>query len=69
MRKLLSYLTVTLIILLFATTLKASPDTTSVEGRWDITVYDSGNAIPSWLEIVHSGTHTLVGQFVGPGGS
>jgi len=69
MRKLLSYLTITLIILLFATTIKASPDTTSVEGRWDITVYDSGKMIPSWLEVVHSGTHTLVGQFVGPGGS
>ena len=49
--------------------MKAAPDTSSVEGRWDITVYNSGQTMPSWLEVVHSGLHTLVGQFVGVGGS
>jgi Domain of Unknown Function (DUF1080) len=41
----------------------------SIEGRWDMTIYMSGKEYPSWLEIHHSGTHTLVGSFVGAGGS
>ena len=69
MRKLFSYSIISLISLLLINTIKASPDSTSVEGRWDITIYDSGKTMPSWLEVVHSGLHTLVGQFVGTGGS
>jgi 3-keto-disaccharide hydrolase len=42
---------------------------TEIEGRWDITMYGDGKQFPSWLEVRHSGLHTLVGQFVGPGGS
>jgi len=45
------------------------PDSVSIEGRWDITVDMSGKPIPSWLEVRHSGIHTLVGRFVGGGGS
>jgi hypothetical protein len=45
------------------------PDPSSIEGRWDITIYISGKELPSWLEVSHSGFHTLVGQFVGTGGS
>ncbi len=44
-------------------------ETVSIEGRWDITVYDSERQFPSWLEVRHSGLHTLVGRFVGGGGS
>ena len=40
-----------------------------LEGRWDLTLYKSGKSFPSWLEVRHSGTRTLVGQFVGMGGS
>jgi hypothetical protein len=40
-----------------------------IEGRWDMTIYMSGKEYPSWLEVHHSGTHTLVGSFVGAGGS
>ncbi|HRI22741.1 MAG TPA: DUF1080 domain-containing protein, partial [Panacibacter sp.] len=40
-----------------------------LEGRWDITVDEDGKKVPSWLEVHHSGLHTLVGQFVGSGGS
>jgi hypothetical protein len=40
-----------------------------IEGRWDLTVYAAGKEMPSWLEVSHSGTHILVGQFVGAGGS
>jgi hypothetical protein len=45
------------------------PDSISIEGRWDITVDMDGNPVPSWLEVHHSGLHTLVGRFVGGGGS
>jgi hypothetical protein len=41
----------------------------TIEGRWDLTMYDGVKQYPSWLEVSHSGLHTLVGQFVGPGGS
>ena len=44
-------------------------DSSTIEGRWDITIDIDGKKSPSWLEIRHSGLHTLVGQFVGTGGS
>ena len=69
MRKLFFYSVISLISLFWANSIKASADTSSVEGRWDITIYDAGKTMPSWLEVVHSGLHTLVGQFVGTGGS
>ena len=34
-----------------------------IEGRWDITIDQEGKSLPSWLEVEHSGTHTLVGRF------
>lgn len=39
-------------------------DSSTVEGRWDLTMYADGKEYPSWLEIRHSGTHMLVGHFV-----
>lgn len=69
MRKLFYYLIILLISLSLVNTIEAAPDTSSVEGRWDITIYNAGKTMPSWLEVVHSGLHTLVGQFVGAGGS
>jgi hypothetical protein len=41
----------------------------SLEGRWDLTIMMAGKESPSWLEIRHSGTSTLVGHFVGVVGS
>ena len=39
-------------------------------GRWDITIpQPDGSERGSWLEVRHSGVETLVGQFVGTGGS
>jgi len=38
-------------------------------GRWDLTVRDGRTAYPSWLEIKLSGRKTLVGRYVGRGGS
>ena len=38
-------------------------------GRWDLVVQRGQQTSPSWLEVERSGTATLVGQFVGSGGS
>ena len=50
-------------------TLFAKPDSSSIEGRWDITINMSGRNVPSWLGITHSGTHHFIGEYVGSGGS
>ena len=44
-------------------------DTAALLGRWDLMVYMSGRAAPSWFEVIKSGTRMLVGRFVGGGGS
>ena len=41
----------------------------TLEGRWDMTIDMAGREVPSWLEVRHSGLSTLVGDFVGSGGS
>ena len=38
-------------------------------GRWDLKVEQAGETAPSWMEIKLSGTHILVGSFVGTTGS
>jgi hypothetical protein len=48
----------------------AAPDTVvSFIGRWDLVVHYPNKEVPSWLEIQSSGVRTLVGRFVGGGGS
>lgn len=69
------YLFIPLVVILFSFTtlpglrsehtLEASP----LEGRWDLTVKVGDKEVPSWLEVRHSGLSTLVGEFVGSGGS
>jgi hypothetical protein len=46
-----------------------APNASPVEGRWDLTIQLGERTGPAWLEITHSGSSTLVGQFVGTGGS
>lgn len=41
----------------------------SLIGRWDLTVDEGGHEAASWLEVEVSGLETLVGRFVGSGGS
>jgi hypothetical protein len=41
----------------------------SLEGRWDMTIHMNGQEYPSWLEVDHSGFHTLVGELVSISGS
>jgi len=51
-----------LLFALFATvTLQAQ---NKLEGRWNLVIEKEGQQLPSWLEIEHSGTKTLVGRFV-----
>lgn len=45
------------------------PDLPALIGRWDVTVHQPGKEVPSWLEVSHSGRSTLVGRWVGGGGS
>ena len=60
-------------LLLAVCTVQANNNTkplaSPLEGRWDITVDVAGKPSPSWLEVRHSGNHTLIGQFVGFSGS
>jgi hypothetical protein len=44
-------------------------DPNPIEGRWDMVIMQDGKELPSWLEIRHSGNHTLVGRFVYASGS
>jgi hypothetical protein len=53
-----------------AKTLAQSPSASdALVGRWDLVVQRGTQTAPSWLEVERSGTATLVGQFVGSGGS
>lgn len=51
-------------LLLLFTTLSFAQQINPIEGRWDMVISQEGEELPSWLEIRHSGTHTLVGRFV-----
>jgi hypothetical protein len=66
-------LTVFLLITLFSgiavTAAPVNPERPAILGRWDMTVKVGNMELPSWLEVTLSGTHHLVGQFVGFGGS
>ncbi len=61
--------TLTALWALFSIQAHAKPLATPLEGRWDITVDMAGKPAPSWLEVTHSGNHTLVGRFVSVSGS
>ena len=62
-------LSIYLVVFFSSKTLHAQPGSSPIIGRWDITIDVAGKHEPSWLEVIHSGTRTLVGRFVGPGGS
>lgn len=56
-------------VLLFIMRGGYAADPAPLIGRWDITVHMPGKEMPSWLEVIRSGISTLVGRFVGGGGS
>ena len=74
-RQIFLYLSASIVLLFLKSVANAEnshtqkPDTSSIEGKWDITINISGKMSPSWLEVAHSGLNTLVGYFVGTGGS
>ncbi|AMY12031.1 hypothetical protein LuPra_05303 [Luteitalea pratensis] len=54
----------------YSATLAQSPSASdALLDRWDLVVQRGTQTSPSWLEVERSGTATLVGQFVGSGGS
>ena len=55
---------VALSVLLAIPTMAYSQQINPIEGRWDMVISQDGKDLPSWLEIRHSGTRTLVGRFV-----
>ena len=46
------------------TSLIHAQESNPIEGRWNLVISKDGKKLPSWLEIRHSGFHTLVGRFV-----
>lgn len=52
-----------------ASTTAAAQANAPVIGRWDLTVQGTNATFPSWMEVTLSGSRTLVGRFVGGGGS
>ncbi len=69
MKRLLSLIITTASIITTSNAQHEPVKAPTIEGRWDITVHEDGKDKPSWLEISHSGIKTLVGHFVGDGGS
>jgi hypothetical protein len=51
-------------LLLAAVATVSAQQINPLEGRWDMVISYEGKELPSWLEVRHSGTHTLVGRFV-----
>jgi hypothetical protein len=48
----------------FLSTVCFAQTSSAIEGRWDITIDMNGKTAPGWLEVRHSGLHTLVGDVV-----
>ncbi|HRG10666.1 MAG TPA: DUF1080 domain-containing protein, partial [Cyclobacteriaceae bacterium] len=57
------YPRLTLIVLTLMATITLQAQN-KLEGRWNLLIEKDGQQLPSWLEIEHSGTKTLVGRFV-----
>ncbi len=71
MKPLLRYLTLSVMTGFFfsmsaiaAATPKQHENNNAIQGRWDIVIQKDGKELPSWLEVYHSGTKTLIGRFV-----
>lgn len=69
MKRLLSLIITTTSLITITNAQHEPAKAPTIEGRWDITVHEEGKDKPSWLEISHSGIKTMVGHFVGDGGS
>ncbi|MFB9054349.1 DUF1080 domain-containing protein [Formosa undariae] len=52
-----------LFLMAFNLTLLQAQEGHSLEGKWNLTIDQEGNELPSWLEIRHSGSKALIGRF------
>ncbi|MHA7943202.1 3-keto-disaccharide hydrolase [Formosa sp. 3Alg 14/1] len=52
-----------LFLMAFNLTLLQAQEGHSLEGKWNLTIDQDGKKLPSWLEIRHSGSKTLIGRF------
>ena len=69
MKKAIGMLALPLLFCISVARAREYPVDSTIEGRWDIVVHQPDREVPSWLEITRSGVRTLVGRFVGGGGS
>jgi len=69
MKKAIGMLAFPLLFCISVTHAEYYPTDSTLEGRWDIVVHQPDREVPSWLEVIRSGVRTLVGRFVGGGGS
>lgn len=52
-----------LLVFAFNPLLSLAQEGHPLEGKWNLTIDQEGKELPSWLEIRHSGTNTLIGRF------
>jgi len=50
-------------LLLLFTHISFAQEANLLEGKWNLTITEEGKEVPSWLEVRHSGSSTLVGKF------
>ena len=58
-----NYLMLFAIVLVLSLDVMYAQEADPLEGTWNLTVSYEGKELPSWLEIKHSGTNTLIGRF------
>lgn len=52
-----------LVLVAFSLNMAQAQEGHPLEGKWNLTIDQEGEKLPSWLEIRHSGTNTLIGRF------
>ena len=52
-----------LFLVVFSSNVSQAQEGHPLEGKWNLTIDQEGEKLPSWLEIRHSGTNTLIGRF------
>ena len=52
-----------LFLVVFSSNVSQAQEGHPLEGKWNLTIEQEGEKLPSWLEIRHSGTNTLIGRF------
>ncbi len=57
------YFLLAVVITFFSPTIISAQEGHPLEGRWNLTIDQEGEKLPSWLEIRHSGNNTLIGRF------